>query len=166
VWNDMYQATDVVNVPHIHLAAQADLVLVIPATANTIHRVASGACSDLLSLVISATRAPVVMVPTMNTAMLQFAPIRRNIAALRSSGIYVVEPGLGCEVSRGHEDEFKFCGIGLTEVNVFRGLAAIVAAHGEVTTGSASRNAVPSKVSAMQQRETGQPEAVTMKEPA
>lgn len=143
VWSDTFAADAQVNVPHIHLATQADLVLVMPATAHAIHRVASGACSDLLSLTISATKAPVVMVPTMNSAMLQFAPIRHNIEELRASGIYVVEPGLGCEVSKGHDDVFRFCGIGLTEANIFRGLTAIVAADRESkTSNSISSNGV------------------------
>lgn len=132
VWNNVFQSGEDINVPHIHLANQADLVLVLPATAHAIHRIATGACSDLLSLVVSATRAPVVVVPTMNSAMLQFGPIRRNIEQLRSDGIYVVEPGLGCEVSKGHDDTFSFAGIGLTEANVVRALTALVTAHREL----------------------------------
>jgi flavoprotein len=166
VWNDMYQTQAGANVPHIHLATQADLVLVVPATAHAIHRVASGACSDLLSLIISATQAPVVVVPTMNTAMLQYAPIRKNIEQLRACGIYVVEPGLGCEVSKGHDDAFRFCGIGLTEANIFRGITAIVTAHRELAAGRSSTGAVPSRVRAMEQAHTGAVTAEKLQEPA
>jgi phosphopantothenoylcysteine decarboxylase / phosphopantothenate---cysteine ligase len=137
VWDDMYACNDRVdnetgekiNVPHIYLASSADLVLIIPATASTIHRLASGACSDLLSLIVSATRAPVIVAPTMNTAMLQYAPVRRNLDELRSCGMYVVEPGLGFEVSTGSDDQLRFSGIGLTEGNIVHGVAAILAAH-------------------------------------
>ena len=140
VWNDVYATSDRVNpetgerinVPHIYLATAADLVLILPATATTVHRLASGACSDLISLVVAATRAPVIVVPTMNAAMLQYAPVRKNLEDIRSCGVYVVEPGLGFEVSAGNEDQFRFMGIGLTDANLVRGVMAILAAHREL----------------------------------
>jgi len=140
VWNDAYATKDRVdpetgkriNVPHIYLASTADLVLILPATATTVHRLASGACSDLISLVVAATKAPVIVVPTMNAAMLQYAPVRKNLEEIRSCGMYVVEPGLGFEVSAGNEGEFQFMGVGLTDANLVRGVVAILAAHGEL----------------------------------
>jgi len=132
VLKDMYQVQNDVNVPHIHLASTADLVLVLPASAHTISRLAQGTCSDLLALIVAATKAPVVVVPTMNPAMMQFVPIRRNMEILRSSGIYTVEPAVGYEISRGQGEEAQFCGIGLTEANVVGALLAILTAHREV----------------------------------
>jgi 3-polyprenyl-4-hydroxybenzoate decarboxylase len=140
VWNDVYASKDRVdpetgeriNVPHIYLASTADLVLILPATATTVHRLASGACSDLISLVVAATKAPVIVVPTMNAAMLQYAPVRKNLEEIRSCGMYVVEPGLGFEVSAGNDGEFRFMGVGLTDANLVRGVLAILAAHGEL----------------------------------
>jgi len=138
VWNDIYanygrvnpETGEPINVPHIYLATTADLVLILPATASTVHRLASGACSDLLSLVVSATRAPVMVVPTMNAAMLQYAPVRKNLEEIRSCGMYVVEPGLGSEISTGNA-ELRFTGIGLTDANISRGVLATLAAHRE-----------------------------------
>jgi phosphopantothenoylcysteine decarboxylase / phosphopantothenate---cysteine ligase len=138
VWNDMYasygkvnsETGDAINVPHIYLATTTDLVLILPATANTVHRLATGACSDLLSLVVSATKAPVMVVPTMNAAMLQYAPVRKNLEEIRSCGMYVVEPGLGSEISSGNA-ELRFTGIGLTDANICRGILATLAAHRE-----------------------------------
>ena len=140
VWKDVYATSDRINpetgerinVPHIYLATSTDLVLVLPATATTVHRLATGACTDLISLVVAATKAPVIIVPTMNPAMLQYAPVRKNLEELRSCGMYVVEPGLGFEASAGSDDQFRFMGTGLTEANLVRGILAILAAHGEL----------------------------------
>jgi len=134
VWRDTFETQGEINVPHIHLAATADMVLIVPASAHTIHRLATGECSDLLSLIVAATKAPVVVAPTMNAAMLQFGPISNNIGLLRSFGIYVFEPGVGYEVSQGDDEDFKFCGIGLTETNLVRTLDAIFIAHRELTS--------------------------------
>ena len=139
VWKDMYATTDEVdpetgnriNVPHIYLATTADLILILPATATTVHRLATGACSDLISLVVAATKAPVIVVPNMNSVMLQYAPVRKNLEEIRSCGMYVVEPGLGFEVSAGNEDQFRYMGAGLTNSNLVRGVLAILAAHRE-----------------------------------
>lgn len=153
VWNDVHASSDRVrsesgeriNVPHIYLATAADLVLILPATANTVHRLASGACSDLISLVVAATKAPVIVVPTMNTAMLEYPPVRKNLEEIRSCGMYVVEPGLGYEVSAGHDDELRFMGIGLNDANLVRGVLAILAAHRELTDRNFTEICVPAQ---------------------
>lgn len=153
VWTDAHATHDRVNtetgarinVPHIYLAANADLVMILPATASTVHRLASGACSDLISLVVAATKAPVIVVPTMNGAMLEYAPVRRNLEEVRSCGMYVVEPSLGYEVSAGSDDELKFIGIGISEANLVRGVLAILAAHRELTEPHAPEICVPAK---------------------
>jgi 3-polyprenyl-4-hydroxybenzoate decarboxylase len=140
VWTDMYAGADRsdletgmrINVPHIYLARSADLVLIVPATASTVQRLATGACSDLISLIVSATDAPVIVVPTMNRAMLKYRPVRKNIAELRHCGIFVVEPGLGFEVSSESDDQLHFCGIGLTDGTVVRAVMAILTAHREL----------------------------------
>src|SRR5687767_12456598 len=59
VWTDLFAREHGVGVPHIHLAESADLVLVLPASARSLYKLAHGACEDLASLVIAATRAPV-----------------------------------------------------------------------------------------------------------
>lgn len=140
VWTDMYAGTDRtdpetgtrINVPHIYLARSADLVLVIPATASAVQRLATGACSDLISLIVSATEAPVLVVPTMNRAMLKYPPVRKNMAELRDCGIFVVEPGLGFEASLESDDQLHFCGIGLTDGTIVRAVMAILTAHREL----------------------------------
>jgi phosphopantothenoylcysteine synthetase/decarboxylase len=94
VWSDAFEPAHGVTVPHRHLAS-ADLILVAPASAATIHRLATGACSDLTSLVVAATTAPVVVAPSMNPVMWTHPPIARNVAQLRDDGLWVIEPGVG-----------------------------------------------------------------------
>jgi SAM-dependent methyltransferase/3-polyprenyl-4-hydroxybenzoate decarboxylase len=85
--------------PHIDLAAWAEVVLVAPASATTLSRIARGDCSDLVSAVALATRAPVVLATSMNTAMHDAAPIARNAAQLVEDGFFVLHPSSGIEVA-------------------------------------------------------------------
>jgi len=106
-WTDAFAPRGAVNVPHIFLAG-ADLVVVAPASAHTLHKLATGACSDLLSLVVAATKAPVVVAPSMNVAMWDNPAIARNVAALRSQGLHIVEPSVGLEVSEKSDARLEF----------------------------------------------------------
>jgi 3-polyprenyl-4-hydroxybenzoate decarboxylase len=128
-WTDVFEPRGTFNVPHIALATNADVVLLAPASANTIHRLANGACSDLLSLVVAATKAPVVVVPAMNAAMLASPAINRNIDRLRADGLYVVEPGLAFEVSNTSDGQLGFCGVGVNERNVLAVLRTVLQRH-------------------------------------
>ena len=83
------------RVPHMELARWADLVLVVPATANTLAAVATGAAPNLLTTMILATRAPVVVVPSMNEAMWTKPAVQRNVRTLRGDGIGGIEPVRG-----------------------------------------------------------------------
>jgi phosphopantothenoylcysteine decarboxylase/phosphopantothenate--cysteine ligase len=80
---------------HISLAEAADLVVVAPATANTIAKMRYGIADNLLSAVLLATRAPTVVAPAMNTGMWESAVTQENIAALAARGVVVVEPDDG-----------------------------------------------------------------------
>jgi phosphopantothenoylcysteine decarboxylase/phosphopantothenate--cysteine ligase len=83
------------SIEHIELARWADLVAVVPATANILGKAANGLASDLLSTVLLATRAPVLWAPAMNTGMWEHPAVQANIARLRSFGHAVVDPGEG-----------------------------------------------------------------------
>ncbi|PKB64394.1 MAG: hypothetical protein BZY80_03095 [SAR202 cluster bacterium Io17-Chloro-G2] len=91
-WVDKFERRDGITVPHVSLAQSADCLFVMPATAACCSRLASGDCSDLLSLTVAATTAPVVLAPTMNEAMWNHPPVQRNMQLLRESGFYIVEP--------------------------------------------------------------------------
>lgn len=91
-WVDSFERRDHIYVPHVHLARSADCILVMPASANSLHRLADGACTDLLSMLVAATHAPVVLAPAMNEAMWNNSIIQRNVQSLREHGMYVIEP--------------------------------------------------------------------------
>jgi len=83
------------DIEHIALATGIDLLLVAPATANTIGKFAQGLANDFLSSLYLATRAPVLMAPAMNTHMLEHPAVVENLARLRARGVRFVEPGEG-----------------------------------------------------------------------
>lgn len=80
---------------HISLAQEADLVLVAPATANIIAKMAHGIADDLLSTTLLATRAPIAVAPAMNVGMWEAAATQDNIETLRRQGVTVIEPDCG-----------------------------------------------------------------------
>ncbi len=83
------------DIEHIALASDAALLLVAPATANTIARLAHGMANDFLSSLALATRAPVLVAPAMNTHMYDHPATQANMTLLRSRGVRFVEPGEG-----------------------------------------------------------------------
>jgi len=93
-WIDAFERQDGIRVPHVNLARSAELIVVCPATAACLARLANSACTDLLSLCITASTAPVLVVPAMNAAMWNDAGVQRNVAALRASGRTILEPAL------------------------------------------------------------------------
>ena len=86
---------DVPNVAHIRLAQEADLVLVAPATADFLARMACGRADDLLSSIILATQAPVIVCPAMHTAMWLNPATKANVDTLRSRNVMVKDPDSG-----------------------------------------------------------------------
>lgn len=100
VYTDSFAITDEISVPHIELARKADLLLIMPATANILGKAAAGICDDLISTTIVACQAPIVFVPSMNEAMWADRIVQRNVAALKEVGYYVLDPSeQGVEVS-------------------------------------------------------------------
>ena len=86
---------DVPEVRHVALGQRADLVVVAPATANTLARMTAGLADDLLGTTLLATRAPVVVAPAMHTEMWQHPATQDNVAILRSRGVVFVGPESG-----------------------------------------------------------------------
>ena len=80
---------------HISLAEAADLVVVAPATANTIAKMRYGIADNLLTATLLATRAPIAIAAAMNDGMWESAVTQDNIAALRERGIKVIDPDSG-----------------------------------------------------------------------
>ncbi|CAN5866561.1 bifunctional phosphopantothenoylcysteine decarboxylase/phosphopantothenate--cysteine ligase CoaBC [soil metagenome] len=95
VITDQFAAGANADIEHIALATDAQLLLVVPATANVIGKFAHGLADDFLSSLYLATRAPILMAPAMNTNMLEHDAVRANMAVLRARGIRFVDPGEG-----------------------------------------------------------------------
>ena len=99
VHRSLWPATPLAPVPHIALASWADLVVIYPASATTIARLAHGEFSDLVAAIALATRAPVVIAPAMNPAMASAAAVQRNLEQLRADGVAIVQPVPAVEVA-------------------------------------------------------------------
>jgi phosphopantothenoylcysteine decarboxylase/phosphopantothenate--cysteine ligase len=82
-------------VPHVRIGQEADLVVIAPATANTLARAAAGMADDLLTNVLLTARCPVVFAPAMHTEMWEHAATVANVATLRSRGAIVIDPAEG-----------------------------------------------------------------------
>ena len=87
--------------PHVALGDWAQLILLAPATANVIGRVASGRSDDIVTATLLAARCPVVIAPAMNDAMWSKRAVQENVATLRHRGVTVVEPETG-HLASGH----------------------------------------------------------------
>ena len=83
------------GMPHIDLADRADLIVIAPATANLISKLARGAGDDLLTTLVLATRAPIAIAPAMNPQMLAHPATQRNLQILREFGHSIIEPQSG-----------------------------------------------------------------------
>ncbi len=95
VYDDMFAITAAEKIPHIELAKQCDLLLVAPASAGSIARMAQGLADDLLSTVALATEAPVMLCPAMNSKMYLHPATQTNIARLEEYGYKVIKPEVG-----------------------------------------------------------------------
>jgi phosphopantothenoylcysteine decarboxylase len=91
-WRDVFERKEGVRVPHVSLGGGADLIVVCPATAAFLGRLAHSLCTDLLTLCITASEAPVLVVPAMNDLMWRDAGVQRNLDLLRAAGRLVMEP--------------------------------------------------------------------------
>src|SRR6187431_2155279 len=95
VITDQWQPGANADIEHIAIASNIDLLLVAPATANTIGKFANGVADDFLSSLYLATTAPVLMAPAMNTNMFAHPTVVRNLDVLTTRGVRFVEPGEG-----------------------------------------------------------------------
>ncbi len=95
VYRDLFDLTDEAEMGHIQLSRSADLVLVAPATADLIAKMAQGLANDLASTLLLATDTPVMIAPAMNVRMWDHPATQRNLATLRGDGIAVIGPNDG-----------------------------------------------------------------------
>jgi phosphopantothenoylcysteine decarboxylase/phosphopantothenate--cysteine ligase len=93
VYTSLWDAPE--RIPHIRLVREADVVIVVPATANLIAKLAAGIADDLLTTALLAARIPRILAPAMNEAMYEDAATQANLAALRARGYEFVDPERG-----------------------------------------------------------------------
>lgn len=106
VYSELFRKIDNFQIEHVSLAERASLILIAPATANIIGKIASGICDDLLSCVVCASKVPILIAPAMNENMYRNKITQGNIKKLKSLGYRFVGPirgrlasgkiGLGC----------------------------------------------------------------------
>src|SRR3954469_21091757 len=95
VITDQFEPGSNADIEHIALASSIDLLLIAPATANIVAKLANGIADDFLSTMYTATRAAVLVAPSMNTNMFSHPAVRKNLDALGTRGVRFVEPGEG-----------------------------------------------------------------------
>ncbi|MBT2691392.1 bifunctional phosphopantothenoylcysteine decarboxylase/phosphopantothenate--cysteine ligase CoaBC [Bacillus sp. ISL-55] len=95
VYTDTFDEKNPENIAHIHLADWADLIIIAPATANIIGKLANGIADNMISTTLLAATAPVWVAPAMNVHMYQHPAVQKNMETLRSFGYEFIEPGEG-----------------------------------------------------------------------
>lgn len=95
VVTDMFDPASEFSIEHVALAEAADLVVIAPATANTIAKLAAGLADNSLTCTVLATEAPVILIPAMNVNMFQNPVTRENLSKLKARGFTVIDPEYG-----------------------------------------------------------------------
>jgi len=104
VATDTFDCAQEAEIGHIRLADSAELAVIAPATANVIGKLAHGIADDLLTTVLLATRAPLLIAPAMNVNMWRHPAVQENMATLRARGVHVVGPDAG-SLACGYDGE-------------------------------------------------------------
>jgi phosphopantothenoylcysteine decarboxylase/phosphopantothenate--cysteine ligase len=100
VWTSLWDHPEAI--PHLRLAGENDVLLIVPATANVIAKLAHGIADDLLTNAALAARIPIVIAPAMNSAMLEHAATAENLRTLDARGVTIVAPESGFLAEREH----------------------------------------------------------------
>ncbi len=101
VYGDIFSPEDAEQIPHINLARHCDLLLIAPATANTIAKLAHGQADNLLTAIALAAKAPVLICPAMNSNMYIHPATQANLASLSKYGCVIVPPAAGAMACGG-----------------------------------------------------------------
>ena len=92
IYQNIFSLKDEIDMGHIQLSRESDIIIVAPASANIIARTANGLADDLASTVILASNKPIVFAPAMNTQMWNNPATKRNILFLKENGISFIGP--------------------------------------------------------------------------
>lgn len=104
---DTFSEKDPAHVAHVDLADWADVAVVAPGTANTIAKLASGLADNFVTSALLATKAPIFVVPAMNTDMFENAATQNNMQTLKNRGFYIVDPDTGF-LAEGYEGKGRY----------------------------------------------------------
>lgn len=133
VFTSLFDLDEEREIGHIRLARDADLIMVAPATADLIAKMAGGHADDLATCVLLATDKPVVVAPAMNPRMWLHPATTRNLAQIRADGAVVVEPEVGEMAERGEAGPGRLAETGVLIGAIERVLAAGTAKAGALT---------------------------------
>src|SRR5512139_3411283 len=95
VVTDAFALFEESQIGHVALADVAELIIILPATANIIGKIANGIADDFLSTMVMASRAPILLAPSMNVNMWENPTFQKNMQTLTERGVHLVEPGTG-----------------------------------------------------------------------
>ncbi len=110
VTTELFSLIEESEIGHISLADRADLLVIAPATANTIGKIAGGIADDMLTTIVMATKAPVLLAPAMNVHMWENPICKENIQKLRGRGYHLIDPEAG-ELACGYEGKGRLAEI-------------------------------------------------------
>jgi phosphopantothenoylcysteine decarboxylase/phosphopantothenate--cysteine ligase len=136
VFTDLFDQTQEFDVGHIRLARECDLIIVAPATADLMAKMANGLANDLASAVLLATDTPVLMAPAMNPKMWSHAATQRNLATLQADGLRFIGPTAGEMAESGERgvgrmaepEEIRDAALALLTAGPLKGKRALVTA--------------------------------------
>ena len=136
VFTDLFDQTQEFDVGHIRLARECDLIIVAPATADLMAKMAHGLANDLASAVLLATDKPVLMAPAMNPKMWSHAAAQRNLATLQADGLRFIGPNAGEMAESGESgvgrmaepEEIRDAALALLTAGPLNGKRALVTA--------------------------------------
>jgi phosphopantothenoylcysteine decarboxylase/phosphopantothenate--cysteine ligase len=101
VFTDLFDLNDEREIGHIRLSREADLIVVAPATADLLARMAGGHADDLATAMLLASNKPVLVAPAMNPRMWQHPATQRNVALLKADGVHIIGPAVGEMAEKG-----------------------------------------------------------------
>lgn len=107
VFTDVFSLQDETEMGHIKLSRDADLVIIAPASADILGKMANGLANDLASTILLATNKPVLVAPAMNVCMWQNKAVKRNVTTLKNDGIKFIGPVSG-DLACGENGDGRF----------------------------------------------------------
>ncbi|WP_409361344.1 bifunctional phosphopantothenoylcysteine decarboxylase/phosphopantothenate--cysteine ligase CoaBC [Bartonella heixiaziensis] len=127
VYSDLFSREEEHDIGHIRLARDADLIILAPATANRIAKIANGIGDDLADCVLLAARCPLLIAPAMNPAMWTHPATVRNVAKLRADGVHIVGP----EIGKMAEHDEAGCGRMSEPLTIVATIETLLRVHGQ-----------------------------------